>query len=234
MLFIHPWDWLLANIPVTSKCWCSTGTFGSVYHARDAYGQDVAIEVLKLSTHNQPGFSTAMRRCSAESELLQQIPSSVGLVHWVGQMFTMETASTPFYAAMRRCSTCYSRFHPTWVLFMGRSQRLPWRRLVHCSMWPSPWFFSRTYHLRYAFVEVLVFNLCYFVRWCVALTFEWQSYFHSMDMAAIKRYMLALCRSVSELHKLGLAHRYMFRANLLKCMWNKNTLILLFFVSFDF
>jgi len=35
-----------------------------------------------------------------------------------------------------------------------------------------------------------------------------QSYFRSMDVAAIRRYMLALCRSVSELHKQGFSHRY--------------------------
>ena len=79
---------------------CSAGTFGSVCHARNASGQDVAIKVLTLSTHDQPGFSAAMRHCYAESELLQQIPSNVGLVHGVGQMFTMETTSTTFYVAI--------------------------------------------------------------------------------------------------------------------------------------
>jgi hypothetical protein len=79
---------------------CSTGTFGSVCHARNASGQDVAIKVFTLSTHDYPGFSAAMRRCSAEFDLLQQIPSNVGLAHGVGQLITMETTSTTYYVAI--------------------------------------------------------------------------------------------------------------------------------------
>ena len=86
--------------------WCSTGTFGSVCHAHNASGQDVAIKVFTLFTDNKPGFSAAMRRCSAEFELLQQIPSNVGLVHRAGPLITMETTSTTYYVAipMNFCS----------------------------------------------------------------------------------------------------------------------------------
>ena len=123
-----------------------------------------------------------MRRCSAESELLQQVPSNVGLVHGVGQMFTMETTSTPFYVAIP----------------MNFFSHVPFEVSIR----------------RYISFSSLL--LCTTV--CGVDIRVTDSYYHSMDMSAIRRYMLALCRSVSQLHKLGLAHRYMFRAYLLKCM----------------
>jgi len=78
----------------------TTGTFGTVYHARNAAGQDLAIKVFILSTQSSSCFADSSRRSWQEYELLQQIPPNKGLVHGAGRLFTMETASTAYYLAI--------------------------------------------------------------------------------------------------------------------------------------